>query len=601
MAEHAASLEAGVVAEDRIAVATQWQLIWWRFRKHKLAVGGTVVLIAFYLVALFADFFAYVDPTESEAQRSLMAPQSIHWIDEGAFRPYVYALKGTRDPRTFKRVYVPDTSTKIPVTFFGHGEPYQLQGFIPADRHLIAVEGAKPGESLFLMGTDTHGRDLWSRLMYATRTSMTIGLVSVALSLVLGVVLGGTSGYFGGAIDTVIQRIIEILRSIPTIPLWMGLAAALPADWSVVQVYFAITIIISLIGWTELARVVRGRFISLKQEDFVMAAELVGCSKARIIFRHMVPRSSVISSRATTLAIPAIIISETALSFAGAWLAAACDQLGRPAAGCAEYPGTGHFSLASSPVLCRHHRGPRVQFHGRRDTRCGRPLSLACSTIRSRCFRSEISRPVFSRTREPPKPVDGASFDVAPGKTLGIVGESGCGKSVTAQSILRIVDRPGRIVAGEIILTRADGSQTDLTKLEANGREMRSIRGGDIGLVFQEPMTSFSPVHTIGAQLIEAVLLHNAVSKKEARRRGIEALRSVGIPKPERRIDEYSFELSGGLRQRAMIAVALSCDPRLLIADEPTTALDVTTQAQILDLLRKLQRERGNGHSCSSP
>ncbi|HXX86733.1 MAG TPA: ABC transporter ATP-binding protein [Casimicrobiaceae bacterium] len=191
------------------------------------------------------------------------------------------------------------------------------------------------------------------------------------------------------------------------------------------------------------------------------------------------------------------------------------------------------------------------------------------------------------------KAVDGASFDVLPGKTLGIVGESGCGKSVTAQSILRIVDHPGRIVEGEIILTRADGTEIDLVKLKADGREMRAIRGGDIGLVFQEPMTSFSPVHTVGAQIVEAVLLHNAVDRKEARRRGIEALRSVGIPKPERRIDEYSFELSGGLRQRAMIAVALSCDPRLLIADEPTTALDVTTQAQILDLLRTLQRERG--------
>src|SRR5258706_94239 len=391
-----------------------------------------------------------------------MAPQPIHWIDDGSFKPFVYALKGTRDPLTFKRVYVPDTSNKIPVTFFGDGEAWLIIGAIPTDRHLIAVEGAKPSESLFLMGTDTHGRDLWSRLMYATRTSMPIGLVSVALSLGLGVVLGGVWGYFGGAIDSVIQRIIEILRSIPTIPLWMGLAAALPADWSVVQVYFAITIIISLIGWTELARVVRGRFISLKQEDFVMAAELLGCSKTRIIFRHMVP--SFIS----------------------------------------------HIIAAT---------------------------------------------------------------------TLGIVGESGCGKSVTAQSILRIVDRPGRIVEGEIVLTRADGSQVDLVKLEANGREMRSIRGGEIGLVFQEPMTSFSPVHTIGAQLIEAVLLHNAVSKKEARRRGIEALRSVGIPKPERRIDEYSFELSGGLRQRAMIAVALSCDPRLLIADEPTTALDVTPHA----------------------
>ncbi len=312
----AAEPEAGV-AEQRIAVATQWQLMWWRFRKHKLAAGGTIVLIAFYLVSLFADFFAYADPQESDAQRSLIAPQSIHWIDDGSVKPYVYALKGARDPMTFKRVYVPDTTTKTAIRFFAHGEPYEMFGFIPADRHLFGVEGAKAGETLFLLGTDMQGRDVWSRLMYATRTSMTIGLVSVALSLVLGVALGGVSGYFGGIIDTVIQRIIEILRSIPTIPLWMGLAAALPSDWSVVQVYFAITIIISLIGWTELARVVRGRFISLKQEDFVMAAELVGCSKGRIIFRHMVPSFVSHIIAATTLAIPAIIISETSLSFLG--------------------------------------------------------------------------------------------------------------------------------------------------------------------------------------------------------------------------------------------------------------------------------------------
>ena len=316
-AELVAAPETRSLAEQRIAVATQWQLMWWRFRKHKLAVGGTIVLIAFYLVALFADFFAYADPQESDAQRSLMAPQSIHWFDDGRFAPYVYALKGTRDPLTFKRVYAPDTSTKLPIRFFGKGDPYTLLGFIPIERHLFTVEGAKAGETLFLMGSDTQGRDLWSRLMYATRTSMTIGLVSVALSLVLGVVLGGVSGYFGGMTDTIIQRIIEILRSIPTIPLWMGLAAAVPNDWSVVQIYFAITIIISLIGWTELARVVRGRFISLKEEDFVMAAELVGCSKSRIIFRHMVPSFISHIIAATTLAIPAIIISETSLSFLG--------------------------------------------------------------------------------------------------------------------------------------------------------------------------------------------------------------------------------------------------------------------------------------------
>jgi oligopeptide/dipeptide ABC transporter ATP-binding protein len=191
------------------------------------------------------------------------------------------------------------------------------------------------------------------------------------------------------------------------------------------------------------------------------------------------------------------------------------------------------------------------------------------------------------------KAVDGATFDVYAGKTLGIVGESGCGKSVTAQSILRIVDQPGRIVGGKITLRRADGTETDLTQLHPNSKAIRAIRGAEIGLVFQEPMTSFSPVHTVGSQIVETVQLHCDLNKHQARERAIEVLRQVGIPKPERRIDEYAFELSGGLRQRAMIAVALSCDPRLLIADEPTTALDVTTQAQILDLLKQLQEQRG--------
>jgi peptide/nickel transport system permease protein len=302
---------------EKIAVATQWQLMWWRFRKHKLAMIGTVILILFYLVSFGADFLAYVDPEESEAQRSLMEPQPIHWFDEGSFRPYVHPQIGRRDPITFKRVYVPDTGAKIPVEFFSHGFPYKFLGFIPMDIHLIGVKGAQPAETLFLFGTDMQGRDIWSRLMYGTRTSMTIGLVSVAMSLLLGITLGGFSGYFGGIMDSIVQRLIEILRSIPTIPLWMGLAAALPSSWSVNQIYFAITIIISLIGWTELARVVRGRFISLRQEDFIMAAEILGCSKPRIIFRHMVPSFVSHIIAATTLAIPAMIISETSLSFLG--------------------------------------------------------------------------------------------------------------------------------------------------------------------------------------------------------------------------------------------------------------------------------------------
>ncbi|MCL4299749.1 MAG: ABC transporter permease [Anaerolineae bacterium] len=304
-------------AEERVAVATQWQLMWWRFRKHKLAMGATVVLMFFYLIAMNAEFVAYVDPETSEAQRSLMAPQPIHWFDNGAFSPHVFGMTGKRDLKTFKRVYAPDPNLKYPVRFFGPGSEYKWLGFIPTNLHLISVEGAKAEETLFLMGTDVQGRDVWSRLMYATRTSLVIGLASVALSLVLGVALGGISGYYGGMIDTIIQRIIEILRSLPTIPLWMGLAAALPTTWSVNQVYFAITLIISLLGWTELARVVRGRFLSLREEDFVMAARLSGCSRMRIIFRHMVPSFLSHIIAATTLALPAMIISETSLSFLG--------------------------------------------------------------------------------------------------------------------------------------------------------------------------------------------------------------------------------------------------------------------------------------------
>jgi peptide/nickel transport system permease protein len=293
--------------------------MWWRFRKHKLAMLSAAVVGFFYLVVIFADFLAYADPFASEAQRGLIAPQPVYFTnpDTGEFGPHVLAMVGKRDPNTFKRVYEPDPTQKIPVVLFARGFEYRLLGLIPTDRHLFGVDEGKAEETLFLLGTDEQGRDMWSRLMFATRISLVIGLAGVALSLFLGVLLGGISGFYGGPVDTVIQRAIEILRSIPTIPLWMGLAAAMPRDWDVLRVYFVITIIISLIGWTELARVVRGRFLSLREEDFVMAAELVGCSRMRIIFRHMVPSFLSHIIAATTLALPAMVIAETSLSFLG--------------------------------------------------------------------------------------------------------------------------------------------------------------------------------------------------------------------------------------------------------------------------------------------
>jgi peptide/nickel transport system permease protein len=304
-------------AEERVAVATQGQLMWRRFRKHRLAMLGAIAVILFYVVVLLADFLAYVDPEAADAQRGLIAPQRIQWFLDGRFQPHVFGMTGKRDPTTFKRVYTEDPTQIIPLTFFAPGFDYKLFGLIPTNRHLIGVEGANPEETLFLLGTDLEGRDMWSRIMFATRTSLTIGLIAVAVSLVLGVILGGISGFYGGVADTVIQRTIEILRSVPTIPLWMGLAAAMPKTWSITQVYFTITIIISLIGWTELARVVRGRFLSLRQEDFVTAADLVGASQSRIIFVHMVPLFLSHIIAATTLALPAMVISETALSFLG--------------------------------------------------------------------------------------------------------------------------------------------------------------------------------------------------------------------------------------------------------------------------------------------
>jgi peptide/nickel transport system permease protein len=307
---------------DRISVATQWQLMWWRFRKHKLAMLAAVLVFFFYLIVLFAEFFAYSNPMLSDETRSLLPPQPIHWMDEGRFRPHVYGLTGKRDPKTLKRVYQPDPNNKVFLRLWAEGFEYKLWGLFPMNRHLIGTDGTPAEESIFLLGTDIQGRDLFSRLMIATRVSLTIGLVGVALSLFLGVLLGGLSGLYGGWVDNVIQRIIEITRSIPTIPLWMGLAAALPREWPITRIYFFITIIISLIGWTVMARVVRGRFLSLRSEDFVTAAELAGASQMRIIFRHMVPSFLSHIIAATTLAIPAMIISETSLSFLGLGLRA---------------------------------------------------------------------------------------------------------------------------------------------------------------------------------------------------------------------------------------------------------------------------------------
>ena len=306
-------------AEERIYVAPQWLLMWWRFRKHRVAVASGIVLALFYMIALGAEFLGTNDPGLPAATRALMPPQHVHLFDgwKPTF-PYVYAVSGHRDPETRKRVYEVDTSEKFRLRLFARGFKYKFLGLLRTDRHLIGVGGGRSAEEvLSLLGTDGQGRDLWTRLMLATRLSLSIGLAGVALSLFIGIVLGGISGYFGGVTDTVIQRFVEILISIPAIPLWMALSAGLPRDWSILQIYFSITIILSLIGWTGMARVVRGKFLALRTEDFVMAARLSGAGQSRIMFRHMLPSfySHIIAT--ATLSVPGMIIAETSLSFLG--------------------------------------------------------------------------------------------------------------------------------------------------------------------------------------------------------------------------------------------------------------------------------------------
>ncbi|MGC9001593.1 MAG: ABC transporter permease [Dictyoglomus sp.] len=302
--------------EEKIYVASQWKLMWWRFRRNKLAIAGLVVLVIFYIIAAFCEFFAPYDPYKYDVRYVLAPPQRIHFVDEHGFhlRPFVYAYKMDIDPNTLRRIYGEDKTRKYPIKFFVRGHEYKLLGLFKTDIHLFGVEG---DGHIFLFGTDSLGRDVFSRVIYGTRISTTVGLVGIFLSFLFGIIIGGISGYYGGPFDIIIQRIIEILRSIPTLPLWMALSAAVPANWSPVKVYFAISIILSFIGWTGLAREVRSKFLSLREEDFVTAAKLAGASEGRIIFRHLLPSflSHIIAS--LTLSIPGMIIGETSLSFLG--------------------------------------------------------------------------------------------------------------------------------------------------------------------------------------------------------------------------------------------------------------------------------------------
>ncbi len=300
--------------QEQYFLASQWQLMWRKLRRHRLALAGATVLALLYLVAIFAEFFAPHDLFQRHNDFINAPPVLVRVFDDGRVRrPFVYPLVQTRNEVTLRREYAADTTRRLPLVLFVRGDRYKLWGIFRTDVHFFGTQG---GEA-FLLGTDRLGRDMLSRVIHGARISLSIGLVGVFISFVLGCILGGISGYYGGTPDLIVQRAIEFIISIPTIPLWMALSAALPANWPALRVYFAITVILALQGWAGLARVVRGKLLELREEDFVMAARIAGQGAGDIIRRHLLPSFMSYLIVNITLAIPGMILGETALSFLG--------------------------------------------------------------------------------------------------------------------------------------------------------------------------------------------------------------------------------------------------------------------------------------------
>ena len=305
----------GAHVDEKRYMVSQWRLIGRRFVRNKAALAGGVVIALLYLSAAFANFLAPYSLEKRYFQYLYAPPQAVHLFHDGKLEPYVSPIKVTINPNDLRKIYTVDDTKVVPLHFFVHAEPYRLFALIPTDVHLFGVDDRT--QAVLLLGTDRQGRDMFSRILIGAQISLTIGLVGVFMSLVFGTIIGVASGYFGGWIDEVTQRVIELIRSFPTIPLWMGLSAALPPHWPPLLTYFGITVILSFIGWTWLARQLRGKVLSLREEEYVVAAQLAGASDRWVIFNHLIPATLSHVIVVATLALPNMILAETALSFLG--------------------------------------------------------------------------------------------------------------------------------------------------------------------------------------------------------------------------------------------------------------------------------------------